>query len=55
MTVSVEDTKCSTASSDSPEDSQNLLPSGEREMDNGEENVFSGDRDGQCSVTVSEF
>ena len=55
VTVSVEDTKCSTASSDSPEDSQNSLPSGEREKDNGEENTFFGDCDGQCSVTVSEF
>ena len=55
MTVSAEDTKRSAASSDFPEDSPNSLPSGEREMDNGEANVSFGDRDGQCSVTVSEF
>ena len=55
MTVSAEDTKRSAASSDFPEDSQNSLPSGEREMDNGEANVSFGVRDGQCSVMVSEF
>ena len=55
VTVSAEDTKRSAASSDFPEDSQNLLPSGEGEMDNGEANVSFGDCDGQCSVTVSEF
>ena len=55
MTVSAEDTKRSAASSDFPEDSQNSLPSGEREMDNGEANVSFGDRDGQCLVTVSKF
>ena len=55
VTVSVKDTKRSAASSDFPEDSQNLLPSGEREMDKGEANVSFGDRDGQCLVTVSEF
>ena len=55
MTVSAEDTKCSAASSNFPEESQNSLPSGEREMDNGEANMTFGDHDGQCSVTVSEF
>ena len=55
MTVRAKDTKRSAASSDFPEDSQNLLPSGEREMDNGEANVSFGDCDGQCSVTVSEL
>ena len=55
VTVSAEDTKRSAASSDFPEDSQNLLPSSEREMDNGEANVSFGDRDGQCLATVSEF
>ena len=55
VTVSAEDTKRSAASSDFPEDSQNSLPSGEREMDNGEANVSFGDRDGQCLATVSEF
>ena len=55
VTVSAEDTKCSAASSDFPEDSQNSLPSSEREMDNGEANVSFGDRDGHCSVVISEF
>ena len=55
VTVSAEDTKRSAASSNFPEDSQNSLPSGEREMDNGEANVSFGDRDGQCLVTVSKF
>ena len=36
VTVGAKDTKRSAASSDFPEDSQNSLPSGEREMDNGE-------------------
>ena len=55
VTVSTEDTKCSAASSDFPEDSQNSLPSSERERDNGEANVSFGDRDGQCLATISEF
>ena len=55
VTVSAEDTKCTAASSDFPEDSPNSLPSGEREMDNGEAKVSFGDRDGQCLATVSEF
>ena len=55
MTVSAEDIKRSAASSNFKEDSQNSLPSSEREMDNGEANVSCGDRDGQCSVMVSEF
>ena len=55
VTVSAKDTKRSAASSDFPKDSQNSLPSGEREMDNGEANVSFGDRDGQCLATVSEF
>ena len=55
VTVSAEDTKHSAASSNFPEDSQNSLPSGESEMDNREANMSSGDRDGQCLVTVSEF
>ena len=55
VTVSVEDTKCSAANSHFPEDSQNLLSSGERKMDKGEANMSFGDRDGQCLVTVSEF
>ena len=55
MTVGAEVTKRSAASSDFPEDSQNSLPSGEREMDNGEANMSFGDSDGRCSVAVSEF
>ena len=55
VTVSAEDTKCPAANSDFPEDSQNSLSSGEREMDNREAKVTLGDRDGQCLATVSEF
>ena len=55
VTVSAEDTKCLAASSDFPEDSQNSLSRGERETDNGEANVSFGDRDGLCSVVISEF
>ena len=55
VTVSAEDTKCSAASSDFPEDSQNSLPRSERETDNGEANVSFGDRDGLCSVVISKF
>ena len=55
VTVSAEDTKCSAASSDFPEDSQNSLPRGEHETDNGEANVSFGYRDGPCSVVISEF
>ena len=55
VTVSAEDTKCSAASSDFPEDSQNSLPSSECETDNGEANVSFGDHDGHCSVVISEF
>ena len=55
VTVSAEDTKCSAASSDFPEDSLNLLPSSERETDNGEANMSFGDRDGHCLVVISEF
>ena len=43
VTVSAEDTKCSAASSDFPEDSQNSLPRSERGTDNGEANVSIGD------------
>ena len=55
VTVNAEDTKLSATSSDFPEDSQNSLPSREREMHNEEANVSFGDRDGQCLATVSEF
>ena len=48
VTVSAKDTKRSAASSNFPEDSQNSLPSGECEMDNGEANVSFSDCDGQC-------
>ena len=54
-TVSAEDTKCSAASSDFPEDFQNSLPRSERETDNGEANVSFGDHDGLCLVVISEF
>ena len=55
MTVSAEDTKCSAPSSDFPEHSQNSLSRSERETDNEEPNVSLGDRDGLCSVLISEF
>ena len=55
MTVSAEDNKCSTGSSDFLEDSQNSLSSGEREMDKGETNMSFSDCDGQCLVMASEF
>ena len=55
MTVSAEYTKHSAASSDFPEDSPNSLPSSECETDNGEAKVSFGDRDGHCSVVISEF
>ena len=55
VTVGAEDTKCSAASSDFPEDSQNSLPRSECETDNGEGNVSFGDRDGLCSVMISKF
>ena len=55
VTVNAEDTKCSAASSNFPEDSQNSQPNGEREMDKGDANVFFGDCDSQRSLTVSEF
>ena len=55
VTVMAKDTKHSAASSDFPEDSQNSLPSSEREMDNEEANMSFGDRDGHCSVVISEF
>ena len=55
VTVSAEDDESSAISRDFPEDSQNSLPSGEREMDKGEANVSFGDRGSQRSVMVSEF
>ena len=55
LTVSAEDTKCSAVGSDFPEHSQNSLSRRERETDNEEANVSFGDRDGLCSVVISEF
>ena len=55
VTVGAEVTKRPAASSDFPEDSQNSLPSGEREMDNGEPNVSFGDSHGRCLVVASKF
>ena len=55
VTVSAEDAKCPAANSDFPKDSQNSLSKGEPKVDQGKAKVTFGDRDGQCSVTVSEF
>ena len=55
VTVSAEDNKFSTVSSDFLEHSQNSLSSGGSELDKGEANVSSSDREGQCLATVSEF
>ena len=55
VTVGDQVTERPAASSDFPEDSQNSLPSDERKMDNGEVKASVGDRDGQCSLVVSEF
>ena len=55
VTVGDQVTERPAASSDFSEDSQNSLPSDERKMDNGEAKASVGDRDGQCSVAVSEF
>ena len=55
VTVSAKDTKCSAPSSDFPEHSQNSLSRSERQTDNEEPNVSLGDRDGLCSVLISEF
>ena len=55
VTVSAEYDKSSPVSSDFPKDSQNSLPNSEREAKEGEANMSTGDHDGQCSVTVSEF
>ena len=55
VTVSAEDNKCSTVSSDFLEDSQNSLSSGECEVKKGEANMSFSDRDGQCLAMASEF
>ena len=47
VTVSAEDDKSSAVSSDFPKDSQNSLPSSEREVKEGEANMSTGDHDGQ--------
>ena len=53
--VSTEITKCPTANSHFPEDSQNSLSSGECEMDNRKANASFGDHEGQCLAMVSKF
>ena len=55
VTVSAEDTKCSALGSDFPEHSQNSLSTSERETDSEEANVSLGDRNGPCSMVISEF
>ena len=55
VTVSAENNKCPTVSSDFLEHSQNSLSSGESELDKGEANMSSSDREGQCLATVSKF
>ena len=55
VTVSAEDTKCSAVGSDFPEHSQNSLSRSECETNNEEPNMSLGDRDGVCSVVISEF
>ena len=55
VTISAEDTKCLALNSEFPEHSQNSLSRSERETDNEEANVSLGDRDGICSVVISEF
>ena len=55
VTVSAEDTKCSAVGSDFLEHSQNLLSTGECETDSKEANVSLGDRNGPCSMMISEF
>ena len=55
VTVSAEDTKCSAVGSDFPEHSQNSLSRSECETNNEEANMSFGDRNGPCSVVISEF
>ena len=55
MTVSAEDAKTTAASSDFSKHSQNSLSKGEPNADPGEANATSGDPDGQCLLTASEF
>ena len=53
--VSSEDTKCSAVDSDFPEHSQNSLSTSYRETESEEANVSLGDRNGPCSMMISEF
>ena len=55
VTVSSEDTKCSAVDSDFPEHSQNSLSTSYRETESEEANVPLGDRNGPCSMVISEF
>ena len=56
VTAGAEDNKCPTVSSDFLEHSQNLLSSGEPELDSKRKaNVSSSERDGQCLGMISEF
>ena len=55
MTVSAEDAKTTPASSDFSKHSQNSLSKGEPNADPGEVKTNSGDHDGRCLRTVSEF
>ena len=55
VTVSFEDTKCSAVDSDFPEHSQNSLSTSYHETESEEANVSLGDRNGPCSMVISEF
>ena len=55
VTVSAEDTKGSAVGSDFLEHSQNSLSRSECETNNEEANVSFGDRNGPCSMVISEF
>ena len=55
VTVSAEITKCPAANSNFPEDSQNSLSSGKREMDNREPKVSFGNSHARCLVMASKF
>ena len=55
VTRNVRESQCSAGDSDFSKHSQNSLSKGEPKVDPGEVKVSFGDRDGQCSVTVTEF
>ena len=55
VTASTEDPEPTAPSSDFLEHSQNSLSTGERESDSKEANVSLGDRNGPCSMMISEF